>query len=164
MIMNPAPEEFDRLRKLLALKRHEQPPPGHFNHFSDKIIARIEAEGLCARNLWWQRLFKEWDAKPVLACAYGLVIMGLLAIGVGVSQSLDTEETAAPNLGRPWFAQAPASDAVLPVSVTVAQASLAGQTNPASSVNPVISSGAPSFLFDVNRLKSDVEQVKHDLR
>jgi len=155
--MNPAPEEFDRLRKLLALKRHEQPPPGHFNHFSDKIIARIEAEGLCARNLWWQRLFKEWDAKPVLACAYGLVIMGLLAIGVGVSQSLDTEEAAAPNLGRPWFAQAPASGAVLPVSVT-------GQTNPASSVNPVISSGAPSFLFDVNRLKSEVEQVKHDLR
>ena len=71
--MNPAPEQFDRLRKLPTLKRHESPPPGYFNHFSDKIIARIEAEGLCARNLWWQRLFKEWDAKPVLACAYGLV-------------------------------------------------------------------------------------------
>ena len=162
--MNPSPEEFDRLRKLLALKRQEQPPPGYFNHFSDKIIARIEAEGLCTRISWWQWLFPEWDAKPVLACAYGLVIMGLLAIGIGISQSLDTEETAAPNLGRPWFAQAPASDAVLPVSVPVAQASLTGQTNPASSVNPVISSGAPSFLFDVNRLKVEVEQVKHDLR
>ena len=100
----------------------------------------------------------------MLACAYGLVIMGLLAIGVGVSQSLDTEEAAAPNLGRPWFAQAPASDAVLPVGVQVPQASLTEQTNPASSVNPVISSGAPSFLFDVNRLKAEVEQVKHDLR
>ena len=160
--MNPAPENSDRLRKLLALKRHEPPPPGYFNLFSDKIIARIEAEGPCIRISWWQRLFPELDAKPVLACAYGLVIMGLLAIGVGASQSLDTEETAAPNLGRPWFAQAPASDAMLPVSVPVAQASLTGQTNPASSVNPVISSGAPSFLFDVNRLK--VEQVKYDWR
>ena len=162
--MNPAPEQFDRLRKLLALKRHEQPPPGYFKHFSDKIFARIEAEGLCARISWWQRLFPQWDAKPVLACAYGLVITGLLAIGVGVSQSLDTEEAAQPNLGRPWFAQTPASDAVLPVSVAVAQGSLTGQTNLASSVNPVISSGAPSFLFDVNRLRTEVEQVKHDLR
>jgi hypothetical protein len=160
--MNPSSEEFEPLRKLLALKRQEPPPPGYFNHFSDKIIARIEAEGLCIRISWWQRVFPELDAKPVLACAYGLVIMGLLAIGVGVSQSLDIEEAGAPNLGRPWFAQAPASDAALPV-VPVAQASLTGQTNPASSVNPVISSGAPSFLFDVNRLKAEVGQVKHDL-
>jgi hypothetical protein len=160
--MNPSPEEFDRLRKLLTLKRHESPPPGYFNHFSDKIIARIDAEGPCIRISWWQRLFPELDTKPVLACAYGLVIMGLLAIGVGVSQSLDTEATAGPNLGRPWFAQAPASDAVWPVSVPVAQAPLTGQTNPASSVNPVISSGAPSFLFDVNRLKVEVERVKLD--
>jgi hypothetical protein len=157
--MNPAPEEFSRLRKLVALKRCEQPPPGYFDHFSDKVIARIEAGGLAAHNSWWQRLFPEWDAKPVLACAYGLVIMGLLAVGIGVSQSLDSEEAVAPDyLGRPWFAQAP--DSVLPVSTPVAQASLTGQTNEASSVNPLISSGAPSFLFDVNRLK--VERV--DLR
>jgi hypothetical protein len=160
--MNPAPEPFDRLGKLLALKRHEPPPPGYFNNFSDKIIARIEAEGLRTPVSWWQGLFPQWDAKPVLACAYGLVITGLLAIGVGVSQSLDTEETAAPDLGRPW--QAPASDAALPVSVPVTQASLTGQSNLASSVNPVISSGAPSFLFDVNQLKARVERVKDDLR
>lgn len=161
--MKPAPQEFDRLKKLLALKRHETPPPGYFNHFSDKVIARIEADGLFGRRSWRQRLFPEWDAKPVLACAYGLVIMGLLAIGVGVSQSLETEEAATPDLGRAWFAQTPASDAVLPVSVPVIQASLSGQTNPASSVNPVISSSAPSFLFDVNRLKADIERVNRNL-
>src|SRR5262245_41113402 len=109
--MNPSPEEFDRLRKLLTLKRREQAPPGYFNHFSDKIIARIEAEGLSGRVPWWQRLFPQLDAKPVLACAYGLVIMGLLAIGVGVSQSLDTEEGVAPNLSR-QFTHAPATEAV----------------------------------------------------
>ena len=62
--MNPAPEEFDELRKLLVLKRHEQPPPGFFNHFSDKVIGRIEAEGLFRRASWWQRLFPSLDAKP----------------------------------------------------------------------------------------------------
>ena len=161
--MNSSPEEFDRLKKLLVLKRHEPPPPGYFNQFSDKIIARIEAEGLRDRVSWWQRLFPNLEAKPVLACAYGLVITGLLAVGVGVSQSLENEETSAQNLGPPWSAQAPATDAVLPV-VSVAQTSLTGQTNLASSVNPVISRGAPSFLFDVNRLNPDLEKVKHDLR
>ena len=163
MTMNPPPEEFDRLKRLLVLKRHEPPPQGYFNHLSDKIIARIEAEGLGTQISWWERLFPDLDAKPVLACAYGLVIMGLLAIGVGVSQSLDTEETATPSLGQPWFAQAPASDVVLPASMPVVQTSLTGQTNPASSANPMIS-GAPSFLFDVNRLKAEVERVKADLR
>jgi len=161
--MNSSPEEFDRLKKLLVLKRHEPPPPGYFNQFSDKIIARIEAEGLHDQISWWQRLFPNLEAKPVLACAYGLVITGLLAIGVGVSQSLENEETAAQNLGPPWFAQAPTSDAMLPVNVSVPQTSLAGQTNPASSVNPVISRSAPSFLFDVNRLTPDVERVKHEI-
>ena len=161
--MKPAPQEFNRLTKLLGLKRHETPPPGYFNNFSDKVIVRIEADGLFVRSSWWQRLFPEWDAKPVLACAYGLVIMGLLAIGVGISQSLETEEAAAPDLGRPWFAQTRASDAVLPVSIPVVQASLSGQTNPVSSVNPVISSSAPSFLFDVNRIKADIERVNRNL-
>src|SRR6266566_5453714 len=106
--MNPSPEEFDQLKKLLALKRNELPPPGFFNHFSDKVIARIEAEGLIMRTSWWQRLFPELDAKPVLACAYGLVITGLLVVGLGISGSLEPEEGAAPTLGSPWFAQTPA--------------------------------------------------------
>ena len=148
--MNSAPEEFNQLRKLLALKRHEVPPPGFFERFPDKVVARIEAEGLGGRVSWWRRLFPQLDAKPVLACAYGLVVVGLLAVGVGVSQSLDTEQAAAPDLGPPWFAQAPASDA-LSISPPLTRDSLTGPTNPASSVNPV--SGPPSFLFDVNRLR-----------
>src|ERR1051326_3828523 len=97
--MNSAPEEFNQLRKLLALKRHEVPPPGFFERFPDKVVARIEAEGLGGRVSWWRRLFPQLDAKPVLACAYGLVVVGLLAVGVGVSQSLDTEQEAAPDPG-----------------------------------------------------------------
>jgi hypothetical protein len=152
MTMSNAPENFNDLRKLLALKRHEQPPPGYFNHFSDKIIARIEAAGLAAQTQWWQRMFTSIEARPILACAYGLLIGGLLVVGMGVSQSAEADYATAPALANPWFTAAP-----LPVSAPrvgdPAAAQLVSQTDPASSVNPVISSGPPSFLFDVNGLK-----------
>jgi len=158
--MSSSPENFDQLRKLLTVKRHEQPPPGYFNHFSDKVVARIEVEGLKMRVSWWQRLFPELDAKPVLACAYGLVMMGLLAVGIGVSQSLDTQEASAPNPRNPWLAQTPTQISALPVGASLAQP-LPGQNN--SSVNAVIdNSGAPSFLFDVNRL--EVKPASWNLR
>ena len=158
--MNPAPEEFDQLRKLLVVKRYEAPPPGYFNHFSDRVIARVEAEGLLLRASRWQRLFPELDAKPVLACAYGLVITGLLVVGLGVSQSLEPEESATPTLGSPWFAQTPAPASALPANPAIGRP-LNEQTSSASSVNPVFSSSASRALFDVNPMK--VEQVSYKL-
>ena len=158
--MNPSPQDFDQLRKLLALKRHEPPPPGYFNHFSDKVIARIEAQGLVMRASWRQRLFPELDARPVLACAYGLIITGLLVVGLGVSQSLDSEESPAPTLGSPWFAQTPAPASALPSGAAVARP-LTEQTDPTSSVNPVFTSSPPRFLFDVNQLR--FERASYDL-
>ena len=158
--MNSSPEEFDRLKRLLVLKRYEQPPPRFFSHFSDNIVARIESEGFAMQTSWWQRLLPELDAKPVLACAYGLIITGLLVVGLGVSQSLDSDESAAATLGSPWFAQAPAPASALPAGVGFARP-LAEQTSSTSSVNPVFTSSAPRFLFDVNQLK--VERASYNL-
>jgi hypothetical protein len=156
--MNSSPEDFDGLRKLLLLKRFEQPPPGFFKHFSDKVIARIEADGLAVPAPWWQRWFRELDAKPLLACAYGLVITGLLVVGLGVSQSMEPDGIASPKLGSPWFAQAPAS--TLPVNAAPTR-QLTDKTGSASSVNPVFAGSAPSFLFDVNQLR--VERASYNL-
>ncbi len=158
--MNPSPQQFDQLKKLLALKRHEQPPPGFFTHFSDKIIARIEAEGLVVRPSLWQRLFPDLDAKPVLACAYGLVITGLLVVGFGISESLEPEESSAPTLGSPWLAQAPARAPVLSASSGGARP-LTEPSSSISSVNPVFTSGAPRNLFDPNQLR--VEPASYNL-
>jgi len=90
--MNQDSQDFEPLRRLLALKRHEVPPPGYFNGFSKQVIARIQAgergetQGFVERLLgeapWLQRLWAALEAKPILAGASAMAACGLLVAGV----------------------------------------------------------------------------------
>jgi hypothetical protein len=94
MSMSPEQENFEPLRKLLALKRHEQPPPGYFNHFSNRVIARIQAgekgdsalERLSWDTSWLRKLWAMLDARPILAGAVGAGACGLLIAAVMYSE------------------------------------------------------------------------------
>lgn len=74
-------ENFDQLRKLLALKRYEMPPPGYFVSFSSKVAARI-ASAEARQASWWQKLGFDFNLKPAAVCALGIVVCGLLSAGV----------------------------------------------------------------------------------
>jgi len=90
--MYPDSENFDQLRRLLVLKRHEQPPPGYFHHFSVHVMARIEAgdraedssslERFLWEAPWLQRFWTALEAKPVFAGALGIAICAMLLAGV----------------------------------------------------------------------------------
>ncbi len=104
MSMNdPHSEQFQAVRQLLALKRHEQPHPRYFTNFSRQVIARIEA-GEHPANLswrerwqapWLQRLWAAFETKPVLAGSVGLAACALLIGGVVAS---DQDHSAAVNI------------------------------------------------------------------
>lgn len=122
--MNSDPENFESLRRLLALKRHEQPPPGYFNQFSSRVIAGIRAAeghepasawaGWFARVSWWQRLIAALEAKPGVAGAFGAATCALLISGIvfsenapaPVAQALTPTDSAASFMGAvsPMFA------------------------------------------------------------
>jgi len=90
--MEPNNEEFDQLRKLLELKRHEAPPPGYFEDFSSSVIARIEAEDARAGSAWWRRLFPGVETSPLMVGAYSVIAASLVIAGVqlaGNSKSPD---------------------------------------------------------------------------
>ena len=92
MSMNQDTEQFEQLRRLLALKRHEQPPPGYFNGFSRQVIVRIKAgergeqdnlvERLFEVAPWLQRVWAAFEARPAVAGALGLAMCGLFGAGV----------------------------------------------------------------------------------
>ena len=103
-------QNFDKLRTLLTLKNHEQPPPGYFNRLPGKILARIEESELASESTWWNWLVERFDARPILACAYGFTISGLLLMGFRLSQVLQADaraESGTPSIGGGWLAAAP---------------------------------------------------------
>ena len=103
-------QNFDKLRTLLTLKNHEQPPPGYFNRLPGKILARIEESELASESTWWNWLVERFDARPILACAYGFTISGLLLMGFRLSQVLQADaraESGSAAVGGGWLAAAP---------------------------------------------------------
>jgi hypothetical protein len=97
--MNSDQENFEQLRRLLALKRYELPPPRYFNDFSSQVIARIRAgergesssalESLFADTSWLQRLWGALESRPAFAGAFGATMCGLLLAGIVYSSNVD---------------------------------------------------------------------------
>src|SRR5258708_6018043 len=98
MSMSSDPHEFEAVRRLIALKRYEQPHPRYFNDFSTRIIARIQAgeqlrhesSGILSLvPAWVNRLWAALETKPMLAGIAGfgacaLVVSGFIASEHGV--------------------------------------------------------------------------------
>src|SRR5262245_49148622 len=81
--MNSDPENFEPLRRLLALKRHEQPPPGYFRDLSGRVLARIEAgDSGQSEGSWLQRFWAALEGKPIVAGAFGVAICAMLITGI----------------------------------------------------------------------------------
>ena len=95
--MSTQEPNFDALRRLLALKRHEQPPPGFFDDFSHRVIVGIktgergEAPGLLNRIAseapWLQNIILALIGSPRVAGTLTVGVCGLLVAGVIYSNS-----------------------------------------------------------------------------
>lgn len=100
MNMNSDQPDFAPLRRLLKLKRYEQPPPRYFNEFSGLVISRIRAGGrdrsedamedLALAAQWWRRLVTAFQNGPVLAGTSAAAVCGLLVMGAIYTESSDT--------------------------------------------------------------------------
>jgi hypothetical protein len=127
--MNPQADNFEQLRKLLALKKYEQPPPGYFDQLSARIINRIESVEM-GRNTLWERLGFAFGSKPAFVCALGVVVCGLFCIGI-LSTLQGTTANAVASAPQLAFG----SESALPMMSAPEEAR--------SSVEPVISHASP---------------------
>jgi hypothetical protein len=162
--MNAEQEDFEALRRLLALKRHEQPPPGFFNDFSRQVVARIQAtrgepyeesllERLFGKAPWVARLWEALETKPALAGAFGVLVCGLLISGIIYSEKAPVEPMG-PVAVLPGSAEGP--DKPVEMAVQAVPTPLIGQATPAgfSSTMGAASAQSPDSLFDeIQRLR-----------
>ena len=156
--MNEPDKNFDALSKLLAWKRHEIPPPGYFDHFSDQVVNRIRSEvranpakvfeRLLAEAPWLQNLFNAFQARPALSGVFASA-MGLLIVAGIVYSDNPNASQAAMNSGQDVQGGSPlASMSPAFLDQTVAQSDLGSSTNPATSLEPSPSPfGNPNPLF-----------------
>ncbi|MEO5804487.1 MAG: hypothetical protein ABIR24_13255 [Verrucomicrobiota bacterium] len=150
--MNLDQENFEALRKLLALKKYEQPPPRYFSELSTRIWARIEREPQATS--FWERLFPNFGLSPALAYSFGLLACGTLVFGISYSLNTDSEQIAARPIGdtSPFPSQ-------LATKETPALNLSNYQVNQLASTNPVMNSEQPRSLF--NGLNLRVEPVNY---
>ena len=144
-MVKPTPDNFDPLRRLLAWKHHEQPPPGFFLGFSRKVMARIAAEQRATPTSWWQAWAARFDPRPVLIGAYTVAVCGLLLLGISLSQVF-SEKPPQAQLGGGLLTDAPMAIGL--ASDTAIRNFLSSEAIPLSSmVNPVFNNEPPPFLF-----------------
>lgn len=80
--MENRPDEFDSLRRLLTLKRHEAPPPGFFERLPGQIMARIERQPSSRWEQVLDRLLEiSWFQKAASG-AMALIVGGLLLLAI----------------------------------------------------------------------------------
>jgi len=141
--MSTGTEDFDKLRKLLKLKRHEQPPPGYFSRFSGLVITRLEREGESDGVLtdvpWLRKLIRLFESSPVAAGLFGSAICALAIYGVTIANK--TQGVAA-------VALAPANGVA--DANTVAFSTALHSDTLASSTDPVFGSSALASPFVAN--------------
>ena len=140
--MSEDANNFEALRRLLALKRHETPPPGYYNHFSSAVIQRIregremETAVFSGRRFnlaaWLEKLFQVFDTKPVFASGFVGALCLLLFFGIVNADR--------PNLtAQPLLPVANATAASLAALSPTALSPSADQMGIVSSTNPVLS-------------------------
>jgi hypothetical protein len=148
--MSEVNNNFEDLKRLLKLKRHEVPPPGFFNHFSSDVISRIRAgearggqsflERLQGDSPFMAALLQLFAAKPGAMGALATSVCLLLLVGV---LFMDTKEPAASAPTSNFLAQAaaatpePAPTLASDTPLAAPDSSIAISTNPISSLQPV---------------------------
>jgi len=140
---------FESLRRLLALKRYETPPPGYFENFSGEVTARLRAgEGRAVEEQamelpWLFRLLSAFEAKPAFAGSFASALCLLLLFGIVYAERPDV----APQL----LLQTAQATSPLAVATPVNLSSLTAEQPaliPVSSTNPVFNTQPTASWFD----------------
>lgn len=156
--MNEPDSNFESLRQLLALKKHEVPPPGYYHNFSSEVVSRIRGgegarsetvlEGLFSQAPWLLKLIRAFESKPAFTGVFASALCLLIVAGIVYTDNPTAgTDSLAPNQvsesGSPLAAMSPGF-----LDASASTVSLVANTNPATSLDPSASPfGNPNPLL-----------------
>jgi hypothetical protein len=163
-------EDFESLRRLLSLKRHEVPPPGYFHNFSGEVISRIKlGEHKSEDTLelpWFLKFIQFFDAKPAFAGAFASALCLLLVFGIVNAERPDISATAQSPLQVQTAENTPSTAPTAPAAVGASsqlstQPMLAlNSTNPALDFQGTVQQAVPvNVLFSQPAPAAQSEEV-----
>jgi hypothetical protein len=134
--MNSNSENFEALRKLMALKRHEQPPPGYFDRLPDKIAARLVQEG--GAPSFWDKIVAGFSFRPSFAYSFALAAFGALTFSLFSTTRSQPQAAGESSLDFGWRSGATDETAMEQDNAvqSVHLANWMGNTNPSVSSLP----------------------------
>jgi hypothetical protein len=124
--MSENDNNFETLRQLLALKRHEIPPPGYFEDFSSGVIGCIRAGEAVQRMPLLLRLLQMFESKPAFPVAFASSLCVLLLFGI-----VNVEQN--PEMSRDWVT--PNSDPLADVNSGNSAITYVGTNSPADTAS-----------------------------
>jgi len=150
--MNETEQNFEELKRLLAFKRHEVPPPGYFSHFSGQVISRIRAgeaggpqnfiERLQKAAPWLADFLQIFEARPGLIGGMATSLCLLLVLSVifadrpdAASQNLLAVSETSAAAGGPVAAMAAMGSSSL-LTAASDSSGIVASTNPVTSLQP----------------------------
>jgi hypothetical protein len=153
--MNENQQNFDDLKRMLKLKRHEVPPPGYFNNFSDNVVSRLRSgegsrglslvERLQVEASWLASFLRIFETKPGVIGASATALCLLLVAGVVFADYSERSNKKVFELADP--SGQPANNSVASLTAPMTSPLVAGpdsggivaSTNPVTSLQPTMS-------------------------
>ena len=156
--MGSSPDDFDALRKLLKLKRYEQPPPRYFDDLSHQVLGRLRGPEGWRRESIFKVLGFDFLLKPACFYGLGLASCALALFGVvhltlhGLPAATDQAQSAAAMLSPTNVLAQPGSVQVL--------AKDSGDSQAGISTNPILNRAGMTYPLNSSFLKTARYETK----
>jgi len=142
--MHNEQQDFERLIKLLSLKKFEKPKDGYFDDFSTRVISKIENENQQDQESWFINFVRTLIKRPSYAGGFALIVIALGFVIMSPIKGGDVQPNKDFTQNNPWELAQPSK--LDPAMGDINRLSSINETQ-SSSTNPVVPNKKADSLF-----------------